>query len=129
MQEQAHCKAVDVVCLDFSKAFDTVFHSILAAKLRKCGLDDQVVRWAGNGLEGRRQSCGQWDGVEWESILGCSRKVSMSREVLLLLCTALVTTSGVLHPAVGPSVQGQELLEKVQRRATREWSISLTRRG
>ncbi|NXF84353.1 RTJK polymerase, partial [Sclerurus mexicanus] len=38
-------KAVDVVYLDFSKAFDTVSHSILAAKLRRCGLDDQVVRW------------------------------------------------------------------------------------
>ena len=33
-------KAVDVVYIDFSKAFDTVSHSILAAKLRKCGLDD-----------------------------------------------------------------------------------------
>lgn len=37
-------KAVDVVYLDFSKAYDTVSHSILAAKLRKCGLNDQVVR-------------------------------------------------------------------------------------
>ena len=32
-------KAVDVVYLDFSGAFDTVSHSILPAKLRKCGLD------------------------------------------------------------------------------------------
>lgn len=29
-------RAVDVVCLDFSKAFDTVFHTILVLKLRKC---------------------------------------------------------------------------------------------
>jgi len=36
-------KAVDVACLDFSKAFDTVSHGI-SAKLRKCGLDDGVVR-------------------------------------------------------------------------------------
>ena len=33
-------KAVDVAYLDFSKASDTVSHSILAAKLRKCGLHD-----------------------------------------------------------------------------------------
>ncbi|GAB0202587.1 mitochondrial enolase superfamily member 1 [Grus japonensis] len=32
-------RAVDVVYLDFSKAFDTVSHNILINKLRKCGLD------------------------------------------------------------------------------------------
>ena len=48
-------KAVDVVYLDFSKAFDTVSHIILTAKLRKCGLDDQVVRWTVNWLKERSQ--------------------------------------------------------------------------
>ncbi|GAB0204028.1 mitochondrial enolase superfamily member 1 [Grus japonensis] len=36
-------RAVDVVYLDFSKAFDTVSHNILVSKLRKCGLDEWTV--------------------------------------------------------------------------------------
>ncbi|CAM5089369.1 unnamed protein product [Natator depressus] len=38
-------KAVDVLFLDFSKAFDTVSHSILASKLNKYGLDEWTIRW------------------------------------------------------------------------------------
>jgi len=37
-------RAVDVVYLDFRKAFDTVSHNILLGKLRKCGLDEWAVR-------------------------------------------------------------------------------------
>ncbi|GAB0208187.1 mitochondrial enolase superfamily member 1 [Grus japonensis] len=37
-------RAVDVVYLDFSKAFDTVSHNILIGKLRKRGLDEWTVR-------------------------------------------------------------------------------------
>ncbi|KAJ7410213.1 hypothetical protein WISP_109926 [Willisornis vidua] len=33
-------RAMDIVYLDFSKAFDTVSHNILINKLRKCGLDE-----------------------------------------------------------------------------------------
>jgi len=32
-------RAMNVVCVDFSKAFDTVSRNILLGKLRKCGLD------------------------------------------------------------------------------------------
>ncbi|GAB0181272.1 mitochondrial enolase superfamily member 1 [Grus japonensis] len=48
-------RAVDVVCLDFSKTFDTVSHNILIGKLRKCGLDGWAVRWIENWLNGRAQ--------------------------------------------------------------------------
>jgi len=48
-------RAVDVVYLDFSKAFDTVSHNILIGKLRKCGLDEWSVRWIENWLNGRTQ--------------------------------------------------------------------------
>uniref|UniRef100_A0A8B9P107 Reverse transcriptase domain-containing protein n=1 Tax=Apteryx owenii TaxID=8824 RepID=A0A8B9P107_APTOW len=48
-------RAVDVVYLDFSKAFGTVSHNILIDKLRKCGLDEWTLRWIENWLNGRAQ--------------------------------------------------------------------------
>ncbi|KAK4823892.1 hypothetical protein QYF61_007957 [Mycteria americana] len=48
-------KAVDVVYLDFSKAFDTVSHSILLEKLAAHGLDRCTLCWVKNWLDGRAQ--------------------------------------------------------------------------
>ena len=48
-------KAVDVVYLDFSKAFDTVSHSILLGKLAACGLGRYTLLWVRNWLEGHTQ--------------------------------------------------------------------------
>ncbi|GAB0208068.1 mitochondrial enolase superfamily member 1 [Grus japonensis] len=48
-------KAVDVIYLDFSKAFDTVSHSILLEKLGAHGLDRCTLCWVKNWLEGRAQ--------------------------------------------------------------------------
>jgi len=48
-------KAVDVVYLDFSKAFDTVSHSILLGKLAARGLDRYILPWVRNWLEGHAQ--------------------------------------------------------------------------
>ena len=48
-------KAVDVVYLDFSKAFDTVSHSILLKKLAALGLDWHMLLWARNRLGSRAQ--------------------------------------------------------------------------
>jgi len=42
-------KTVNVVYLDFSKAFEMVSHrEALIGKLRKCGLDEWSMRWIGN---------------------------------------------------------------------------------
>ncbi|GAB0192936.1 centrosomal protein of 89 kDa [Grus japonensis] len=46
---------VDVVCLDFSKAFNTISHSILLKKLAAHGLDRCTLRWVKNWLEGQAQ--------------------------------------------------------------------------
>jgi len=45
-------EAVDVVYLDFSKAFNTVPHSILMEKLAAHGLDGCTLCWIKNWLNG-----------------------------------------------------------------------------
>ncbi|MCQ4179445.1 hypothetical protein FK518_28250, partial [Klebsiella pneumoniae] len=48
-------KAVDVVYLDFSKAFDIISHSILLEKLAAYGLDGRTLHWVKNWLDGQAQ--------------------------------------------------------------------------
>ena len=48
-------RVVDVVYLDFSKAFDTVPHGLLLEKLMCYGLDKWSVQWVRNWLMGRTQ--------------------------------------------------------------------------
>ncbi|KAK4827341.1 hypothetical protein QYF61_016788 [Mycteria americana] len=48
-------KAVDVAFLDFSKAFDTVPHSILLDKLSSCEVSRYTACWVKNWLKGRAQ--------------------------------------------------------------------------
>ena len=61
-------KAVDVVYLDFSKAFDTVPHSTLVEKLAAHGLDGHMLRWVKHWLDGQAQrvvvnGVGSWQPV------------------------------------------------------------------
>ena len=53
--EQEAGRPMDVVYLDFSKAFDKVPHRRLMGKFRAHSIDGNVLRWVENWLTGRRQ--------------------------------------------------------------------------
>ena len=46
---------VDVIYLDFQKAFDKVPHQRLLIKLKSHGMGESVVNWVRNWLSGRKQ--------------------------------------------------------------------------
>src|SRR6218665_1086242 len=62
-------RAVDVVYLDFAKAFDKVPHIRLGKKIEACGFGGNLLRWIENWLKDKRQRVGirgafsEWIGV------------------------------------------------------------------
>ncbi|XP_070610299.1 uncharacterized protein, partial [Erythrolamprus reginae] len=49
------CNSVDLIYLDFSKAFDKVDHNLLIHKLKKNGVDYYTCRWINSWLTNRTQ--------------------------------------------------------------------------
>jgi Reverse transcriptase (RNA-dependent DNA polymerase) len=79
--------------IDFSKAFDTVSHSVLLDKLVAYNCHQLVINWLTNFLTGRYQSV--------VSLSGSSSKLSISRSIIQrsgIGPAAFLAMLGDLHP-------------------------------
>ncbi|RMB96011.1 hypothetical protein DUI87_27450 [Hirundo rustica rustica] len=83
-------RAVDVVYLDFSKAFDTVSHGTLLDNLEARGLDRSTLHWIRNWLHGRAR---EW----WSPWPGTANVHSSSISHFLLLALADTRQLQLLH--------------------------------
>ena len=55
LEELEKSNNVDVIYLDFAKAFDKVDHGILLNKLKKIGINGKISAWIHNFLSNRQQ--------------------------------------------------------------------------
>jgi len=78
--------SVDVIFLDFAKAFDKVPHRRLLAKLQANGINGQVVRWVASWLKGRKQRvCLDGYSSTWAYVLSGIPQGSLLGPLLFLI--------------------------------------------
>ena len=102
--------AVDVVYLDFAKAFDRVDYNVLIRKLKAIGITGNVLKWLADFLIGRRQRvkvCGQ---LSSEGLVHSGVPQGSSLGPLLFLIMVSDIDSTVNHASVSSFADDTRML-------------------
>ena len=86
------CSYVLCVLVDYSKAFDTINHSILFSKLGKLSLSGNILGWIYNFLTGRKQAVVA-NGHVSQSVKALYKDLDLDRIMRQILSLFIHTTS------------------------------------
>ena len=123
---------IDVVYMDFRKAFDTVPHMRLFKKIEAYGIQGRVLQWIRNFLQGRRQRVVIGDGKSsWADILSGIPQGSVLGPILFVIfindlpdvvaCTAKIFADDTkIYQAIKKPEDAARLQQDLNRLA--EWS-------